>query len=133
MVCLGFDFDGGDLATALEWVLDGDPTDPSDDLSIQPTIDNNSDPDGKLLFTFRRNIDAHEDENTIIIVEYSTDLVEWEDAIHQGEDPEHITYSTVPDGFGPGIDEVTVALPPILAEDGKLFVRLNVLVESATE
>jgi len=127
------DFDGGGLATALEWVLDGDPTDPSDDLSIMPTIDNTSDLNGKLLFTFRRNIDAHEDEDTTIIVEYSTDLVEWEDAIHQGEDPEHITYSIVPDGFGQGIDEVTVALPPTLAEDGKLFVRLNVLVESATE
>ena len=127
------DFDGGGLATGLEWVLGGDPTDPSDDAGLVPTIDATSDPDGKLLFTFRRNIDAHEDENTTIMVEYGNDLVGWTAAVHEGEGAEDITISVVPNGFGTGIDAVTVALPQALAADGKLFVRLNVEVESGTQ
>ena len=125
------DFDGGGLATALEWVFGGDPTDPSDDAGLVPTIDATSDPDGKLLFTFRRNIDAENDADTTIIVEYGNDLAGWTAATHQGEGAEDITLSVVPDGFGPGIDAVTVALPQGLAADGKLFVRLNVEVDTA--
>ena len=36
--------------------------------------------------------------------------------------------TTMADGFGNGINKVTVALPPSLATSGKLFVRLNVVV-----
>ncbi len=123
------DFDGGGLPTVLEWVLGGDPTDPSDDAGLAPVIDAASDPDGKLLFTFRRNIDAENDPDTTITVEYGSDLVGWTAASHEGEGAEDITVSVVADGFGPGIDEVTVALPPGLADGGRLFVRLNVEVD----
>lgn len=122
------DFDGGGLATALEWVLGGDPTDPTDDASIRPTIDHTSDPDGKLLFTFRRSTQAHEDPDTTIQVEYAIDLVGWTVATHEGNLPDDITTSVETDGFGQGIDKVTVALPAKLAEDDRLFVRLNIEV-----
>ncbi len=124
------DFDGGGQPTALEWVLGGDPTDPSDDAAIAPMIDAASDPDGKLRFTFRRNIDAENDPDTTITVEYGSDLVGWTAAAHEGEGAEDITVSVVADGFGPGIEEVTVALPPGLADGGRLFVRLNVEVDA---
>jgi len=122
------DFDDGGLATALEWVLGGDPTDASDDATIIPTIDNTSDPDGKLLFTFRRNVDAAEDENTTIIVEYGTDLAGWTAVGHEGFGPDDITVTEEDDAYATGIDRVTVALPSSLATTGKLFVRLNVTV-----
>ncbi len=123
------DFDGGGLATALEWVLGGDPTDPSDDATIIPTIDAISDPDGKLLFTFRRTAEAAADENTTITVEYGNDLVGWTTATHQGNGVGDITVTEEPDGFAPGIDRVTVALPATTADaSGKLFARLQVEV-----
>jgi hypothetical protein len=118
------DFDGGGLATVLEWVLGGDPSDPSDDAAIMPTIDATSDPDGKLLFSFRRSAEAATDENTTIIVEYGSDLTGWTAAVHQGPGPDQISITESP--AAPGFDAVTVALPPSLAPAGKLFVRLNV-------
>ena len=122
------DFDGGGLATALEWVLGGDPTDPADDATIIPTIDSTSDPDGKLLFIFRRTAEAAADENTTITVEYGSDLAGWTAATHEGTGAGDITITEEADGFAAGIDRVTVALPASLAGDGRLFVRLNVTV-----
>ena len=127
------DFDGGGLATALEWVLGSDPTDASDDMTILPTIDTDSDPDGKMVFTFRRNADANADPDTTIVVEYGSDLAGWTAATHQGAGAEQITITATPDGFGDGIDAVTVAIPVTLAGDGKLFVRLNVEVVMPVE
>ncbi|MFU8849072.1 MAG: hypothetical protein ACNA77_10210 [Opitutales bacterium] len=120
------DFDGGGLATALEWVLGGDPTHAADDATIVPTIDTTSDPDGKLRFTFRRSAEAAADANTSIIVEYGSDLIGWTSALHQGNGPDDITMTTQADGFAPGIDRVTVALPASYGNDSKLFVRLRV-------
>ena len=122
------DFDGGGLATALEWVLGGDPTDPSDDMTLIPTIDADSDPDGKMLFVFRRSELANTDPNTTISVEYGSDLDGWIAAVNQGPGPDQITITEEIDGFGPGIHSVTVAIPAILADGGKLFTRLNVEV-----
>jgi len=123
------DFDGGGLATGLEWVLGGDPTDGGDDAGLMPTIDATGDPDGKLLFVYRRSADAATDENTTIVVEYGSDLSGWNTAVHGGSGPNDITISEVADGFGEGIDQVTVALPASLATTtGKLFARLNVEV-----
>jgi hypothetical protein len=39
-----------------------------------------------------------------------------------------VTITPETDGFGSGIDKVTVAIPRTLALDNKLFVRLNVVV-----
>jgi hypothetical protein len=122
------DFDKGGLATGVEWVLGGDPTTGSDDAGLAPTLDTTSDPDGKVLFVFRRSPDAAADANTSITVQYGNTLNGWTNAIHQGTGPNDITISEVPNGFGGGIDKVTAALPSNLAADGNLFARLKVVV-----
>lgn len=122
------DADGGGMATALEWVLMGNPTDGSDDLSISPEFDMASDPDGKLLFRFRRNDLAHADENTSIRVQYGSDLAGWTDAVHQGVELGDITITEANDAYGAGVDMVTVAFPRSLAAQSTLFVRLLVKV-----
>ena len=118
------DFDGGGLETGLEWVLGGDPTDPSDDASIAPTFDNTSDPDF-FTFTYRRTDEAAADANTTIAVEYSSDLVNWTDAV-AGTDVE---ISVDDDGAAAGIDLVEVKIRRTLAVGDKLFARLNVVVD----
>jgi hypothetical protein len=122
------DFDGGSLATGIEWVVGGNPGVGSDDAGLAPTLDTTTDPDGKLLFTFRRTAAAKNDTNTVIAVQYGGNLAGWAKAVHQGTGPNQITITATPNGP----DEiVTVALPPSLAGNGKLFVRLNVAI--ATE
>jgi methionine-rich copper-binding protein CopC len=118
------DFDGGGLATGIEWVVGGDPTQGGDDAGLAPTLDTTSDPDGKFRFTYRRRDAAHLDPNTTLAVEYGSDLTGWAAATHQGTDAEDITISEAPDD--PGFSMVTVALPNSLAASGKLFARLKV-------
>ena len=118
------DFDGGGLETGLEWVLGGDPTDPGDDVTITPTFDNTSDPDF-FIFTYRRSDEANDDPNTTIAVKYGSDLVNWTDAV-AGTDVE---ISVDADGAAIGIDLVEVKIRRTLAVDGKLFARLNVVVD----
>jgi hypothetical protein len=86
--------------------------------------------DGKYRFVYRRTAEAHEDDSTTIVVEYGTDpgAGSWLPAAHQGIGPDEITITVLEDGFGEGVDRVTVALPPSLAASGKLFVRLAVTV-----
>jgi hypothetical protein len=120
------DFDKGGLATALEWVLGGDPTDPSDDAGILPTLDATPDEHGKMRFVFRRAKAAHEDPNTTIQVVYGSNPGGWTLAEHQCSCPYGITITEEPDGYGPGLDRVIVALPADVAENGKLFARLKV-------
>jgi alpha-galactosidase len=120
------DFDNGGLATALEWVFGGDPSDPSDDSDLAPAIDTTSDPDGKVLFTFRRRIEARDDDRTSIVVQYGSNLTDWTAATHQGNAPGQITITVIPDPEDPGFEFVTVALPPTLTDTGSLFVRLSV-------
>jgi len=115
------DFDGGSLATGLEWVLGGNPTDPTDDATITPTFDNSSDPDF-FVFTYRRTDEAAADANTTIMVEYGSDLAGWTDAV-AGAD---IEISVDDDGAGADIDLVEVKIRRTLAVDGKLFARLKV-------
>jgi hypothetical protein len=117
------DFDAGGLATALEWVLGGDPTDPGDDTAIAPTLDNHSDPDF-FIFTHRRNADAAADAGTAIKVEYGSDLGGWTEAV-AGPD---IVVTPDPDGAGAGIDLVEVKIRRTLAAAGKFFARLKVAV-----
>jgi len=117
------DFDGGSLATALEWVLGGDPTDPGDDATIAPTLDNDSDPDF-FIFTHRRSAAAAADANTAIMVEYGSDLAGWTEAV-AGAD---IVINVDTNGAAAGIDLVEVKIRRTLAAGGKLFARLNVAV-----
>ena len=127
------DFDNGGLATALEWVLGGDPANPTDDAGLAPTIDTTSDPVGKLLFSFRRRVAARDDEATTIAVQYGNNLAGWTTAIHQGNGNADITVASTPVPGEAGFELVTVALPPHLAETGTLFVRLGVGVDSLAE
>ncbi|WP_233246120.1 M66 family metalloprotease [Coraliomargarita sinensis] len=124
------DADSGGLATELEWVLMGNPTDPADDLLIEPQLDMTSDPDGKLVFQFRRNDLAHLDQMTSIRVQYGSDLAGWTDAVHQGVGPSDITITEADDAYGEGVDMVKVAIPQSLAPEGALFARLVVDISS---
>ena len=120
------DFDNGGLETGIEWVLGGNPTSGADDSGLAPTIDRTTDPNGKLLFIFRRTTAAGVDANTAINVEYGSNLNGWTTSVHQGTGANQITISAETNGFGAGIDKVTVALPPSLADGGKIFARLKV-------
>ena len=118
------DPDGGGLATGIEWVVKGDPTNPSDDASVTPTFDNTSDP-SNFLFVFRRAAAAAADTNTTISVEYGSDLSGWRNTIDNGV-ADGVTTSVVTNGSG--IDKVTVAIPRALASGSKLFARLKVAI-----
>jgi hypothetical protein len=116
------DFDGGGLVTGIEWVVGGDPTNPADDAGNTPTFDN-SDPDD-FKFVFKRRDEAAADSNTIISVQYGTDLSTWRNTIDHGVIDSVTTDDSV--DLGGGFHEVTVSIPKTLAPDGKLFARLGV-------
>jgi hypothetical protein len=120
------DSDHGSLPNGIEWVVGGDPTTGADDAGLAPAIDTTTDPNGKVLFTFRRSDAASLDPDTTILAEYGSDLGAWTSAAHQGTGAGDITISEVPDG--PGFAKVTVAIPRGLASGGKLFARLRVVV-----
>lgn len=117
------DFDGGSLDTGLEWVLEGDPTDASDDAGIAPTGDN-SDPT-YFTFTFRRSDAANADANTTIAVEYGSDLSGWTEAVHNGTT---IIITENDDAIAAGVDEVVVQIDKSLGGGGKMFARLKATV-----
>jgi hypothetical protein len=120
------DLDGGSLPTGIEWVVGGNPNQASDDAGLTPTLDTTTDPDGKFLFTYRRSHASKLDPNTTLAVEYGDTLGGWTPAVHQGTAAANITITEAPDA--PGFSRVTVALPAALADHGKLFVRLKVIV-----
>jgi methionine-rich copper-binding protein CopC len=115
------------IANGMAWVLGAEHPD-ANATGLIPTTDATSDPDGKLLFIFRRNSEAMVDGKTGIVVEYGGELGGWTAATHQGTGPEDITISEVANGYGTGIDRVTVALPASLAANGRLFARLKVVL-----
>jgi hypothetical protein len=117
------DFDGGGLKTGIEWVVGGDPTDPSGDAAVAPTFDNTTDPEF-FIFTHRRTDEANADASTTIAVEYGIDLGGWTAAVPGP----NIQISVTDDGAGSGIDLVQVKIRRTLATAGKLFARLKVEV-----
>ncbi|MEX1116549.1 MAG: hypothetical protein WEB53_14980, partial [Akkermansiaceae bacterium] len=120
-----FDFDGGGLATGIEWVVGGDPTTGTDDAANAPTCDVTNDP-AYLTFTYRRSDAAHTDANTDIQVQYCTDLGVWIDAV-AGPD----IVITEFDNFyetDPGIDKVEVKIKLMPEFGNKLFTRLKVVI-----
>jgi len=117
------DFDGGGLATGIEWVVGGDPTLASDDAGKAPAF-NNSDPNN-FVFTYRRRDAAAADPKTAIAVEYGTSFSGW---ITAGNGVAGVTINdtVVPE---PGFRTVVVSIPKALAgPEGKLFARLNVVI-----
>jgi hypothetical protein len=116
------DFDGGGLETGLEWIVGGDPTVASDDAGNTPTL-NNSDPN-TLKFVFKRRDDAAADSNTVILVEYGSDLAGWRNTTVHGLIDGVTTDDSV--DLGGGFHQVTVSIPKSLEVDGRLFARLGV-------
>jgi hypothetical protein len=117
------DFDGGGLATGIEWVTGGDPAVGSDDPSVTPSFNNTSDP-GNFLFTFRRRDAAASDTGTVIVVEYGSNLTGWRNNVDHGV-ADGVTVDASTD-LGGGFHQVTVSIPRSLASGGKLFARLKV-------
>jgi hypothetical protein len=98
--------------------------DPDEDaVGLLPSLDNTSDPDF-FIFNYRRSDNANSDANTAIKVEYSSDLVNWPDAV-AGPD---IVITPFIDDYAAGIDRVEVKIRRTLGAGGKLFARLNVEV-----
>jgi hypothetical protein len=118
------DFDKGGLPTGIEWVVGGDPADGADDAGLAPGIDTTSSP-GNALFVFRRADEAAADANTAIMVEYGSELQGWTEA---QDTVDGVGIAVEDDGFGAGIDKVTVTLPAALAVGGELYARLNVVI-----
>jgi hypothetical protein len=117
------DFDRGGLATAIEWVVGGNPASGGDDAAKAPTF-NNSAP-GHFVFTYRRRDAAHSDTNTTIAALYGTNLGGWTTATH-GVNGVTIADSAVPEA---GFRTVLVSIPKSLAgPGGRLFARLRVVV-----
>jgi autotransporter-associated beta strand protein len=126
---VAFDADANNdgVDNGMAWVL-GAANPSANALPLLPAMDTTTDPDGKMLFVFRRSAEAGADPNTTIRVQYGGDLGGWSNAVHQGTAANQITITEQADGFGAGIDKVTVALPAGLAANGKLFARLNVVL-----
>jgi hypothetical protein len=120
------DNDKGGLPSGIEWVVSGNPMQGGDDAGLAPDIDTTSDPNDKILFTYRRRDAANTDPGTTIAVEYGGSLTGWTAAVHQGTGANQITITEA--AGGPGFSNVTVALPASLAVSGKLFTRLKVVV-----
>ena len=126
---LAFDADANNdgIANGLAWVL-GAATPNASTTGLLPTIDRATDPNGKMLFIFRRATNAKDYANASILVEYGSNLGSWITAVHQGTSANQITISEQTNGFGVGIDRVTVALPANLANGGKIFARLKTVL-----
>ena len=118
------DYDSGGLSTGIEWVTGGDPTNPADDASVTPTIDNKTDPN-YFIYTYRRTQVANSDANTTITVEYGSTPGAWTTAVHDGS---NIIITPSIGGGGTGVDLVQVKIKRTLAGGNKLFVRLKVMV-----
>lgn len=113
------DFEMDGLDTGVEYVLAGDPSTP-DSGAIAPTFETDA---NDFVFVYRRSDLANDDPDTLIDVEYGSDLENWNFA-EDGVDEVSITEDD--DFFGDGIDRVTVRIPRSLAVGGRLFARLNV-------
>ena len=117
------DFDGGGLATGLEYILGGDPADGSDDQLVKPAYTRT---DNRFEFQYRRKQTSHSDSKTTIIAEYSSDLSNWNPVVH---DTNGVTVTVSENFYGSGIDRVVVSLPDSVALERKLFVRLSLQAE----
>ncbi len=112
------DSDGDGIPNGIEFVIGGDPSGPgSDSNGLLPTLTVSG---GYLNFNFRRT-----DESAVFdpVAEYSSSLAGWTIA-EAGVNG--VIINEVDDGFGTGIDSVTVRIPIGLAIDEKLFARLKV-------
>jgi autotransporter-associated beta strand protein len=114
-----FDADANNdgVANGMAWVL-GALNKEANAISLLPTLDNTN--ATYFIFTYNRKDDANTDPNTIIKVEYCSDLATWTEAVHDGT---NIIITPTDNG---AIDSVQVKIIRTLAVGNKLFARLNV-------
>ena len=115
-----FDADANNdgVDNGMAWVLGAGSTS-VDATSLLPTLDNTN--ATYFIFTYNRKDDANTDPNTIIKVEYCSDLTGWTTAVH---DNSNIIITPTDNG---AIDSVEVKIKRTLAVGDKLFARLNVV------
>lgn len=106
------DPDADGLSNLIEYIVGGDPKVPS--RANAPTM--SRDGSGNFIFVFRRTADS---ASLNPGVEYSTSLTGTWTAAGAG------TTNVETNGFGTGVDRVTVTLPASLSVGGKLFARLK--------
>jgi hypothetical protein len=111
------DSDGDGVRNGIEFVIGGNPNDGNSN-ALLPTVN----VDGSYLnFVFRRTDDSITYNP---FVEYGNSLTGWTAAANGVNG---ILINVVNDGFGVGIDRVTVRIPRALAAPGsQLFARLRV-------
>ena len=102
-------------------MLGGNPTSSSDDASIAPIFGSIF---GSYAFIYRRSDAAYADPKTTIVVEYSSDFINWTAATPSA----NISITENNDYYGAGVDNVTVVFAPAVASGGKIFVRLKAVV-----
>jgi hypothetical protein len=115
------DSDGDGIANGIEFVIGGDPSGPgSASNALLPTGTTDA---TYLNFVFRR---AGDSASYNRFVEYGTTLAGWTPAQHAVNG---VLIAEEINGFGAGIDRVTVRIPRSLAAPGtSLFARLRVNV-----
>ena len=121
-IVFGADANNDGVDNGLAWVL-GATDEDANAIPLLPTLEDTTDPNF-VIFTYRRDDDANTDPQTIIEVEYSSDLAVWNPATDNG------TTIIIPpatnDGAGPGVDLVQVKISRTLAVGGVLFAHLKV-------
>ena len=119
------DPDNDGIGNALEFVLGGNPTTPSN--SILPTVDEST---GDLIFTFYRK-DLSEGSSTITF-QWSTDLTAagWNNVTVGAADSSagDITVDVTEDNPDADTDKIVITVPAVHAVGGKLMGRLSVSV-----
>lgn len=113
----GADADHDGFENAIEFVLGSDPT--KSEPNMAPVLVTTA---TDLTFTFRRTAASAPDNP---VAQYGSDLTNWTPAQH-GQNG--ITITTTPNGFGAGVDSVSVTIPRSLATGSGFFVRLAVSV-----
>ncbi len=114
------DLDEDGLPNALEYVLGGDPSKPSQ--KCAPTL---SDSGSNLVFTFQRDR-ASETPDISLSAEASPDLANWPQIFHIGADTASSSSGVTVISNGATTDIITVTLPK--GTTARLFVRLKVSI-----
>ena len=115
------DSDGDGILNGIEFVIGGDPSGPgSNSASLVPAVTTDA---TYINFTFRRT-DASAGSNPY--VEYNSSLSSTWTKAESGVNG--VIVQETNDGFGAGVDSVTVKIPRTLASGAKLFARLRVII-----